>query len=279
LTAALAAALLALLAAASKPNVVVRKNVAPTAPAPVASVRILDGTLERGRGGAWRGADRDFRISPGESLRTSADGAALLTFPWMQILVGGGAVVGLTPSTILSVTLERGRVQERATAGDILKVITAEGEVRGRGDVVVTRSEVSRETRVSALSGWFRVRSPQGMVFLDAGQGAIVTAAGPPAIVELPAPPTGLDPGRDPRYVEQGRAARLSWTGSAPRYRAHVLSLSGDETVLSREVQGSSTLDVPGRWLGTFQWRVSSIDARGVEGPPSAPGLFCVVET
>jgi hypothetical protein len=56
-----------------------------------------------------------------------------------------------------------------------------------------------------------------------------------------------------------------------------VLSLRGDETVLSREVEGSM-LDAPGRWLGTFQWRVSSIDARGVEGPPSAPGLFCVVE-
>jgi hypothetical protein len=277
LTAALGAALLALLAAAPKPKVVLSKPVPAAAPAPVASVRILDGTLQRGRGLAWRDADRDFRISPGESLRTSADGAALLTFPWMQILVGGDAVVGLTPSTVLSVTLERGRVQERATAGDILKVVTAEGEVRGRGDVVVTRSDVKAETRVSALSGWFRVRSPRGMVSLDAGQGAIVTAAGTPEIVDLPAPPTGLDPGSDPRYVEQGRSARLGWTGSAPRYRAQVLSLSGDETVLSREVEGTS-LEVPGRWLGTFRWRVSSIDARGVEGPPSVPGLFCVVE-
>ena len=277
MTSALGVVLLALLAAANKPNVVVRKPMPPPAPAPVASVRILDGTLQRGRGTSWRGADRDFRISPGESLRTSADGAALLTFPWMQILVGGDAVVGLTPSTILSVTLDRGRVQERATAGDILKVITAEGEVRGRGDVVVTRSEVSAETRVSALSGWFRVRSPRGLVSLEAGQGAIVTAAGPPEIVDLPASPTGLVPGSDPVYVEQGRSARLVWSGSAPRYRAHVLSLTGDEVVLSREVEGEA-LDVPGRWLGTFQWRVSSIDARGVEGPPSVPGLFCVVE-
>lgn len=277
MTAALGAVLLALLAAAAKPSVVVRKPVLPPAPAPVASVRILDGTLQRLRGPSWRAAERDFRISPGESLRTSADGAALLTFPWMQILVGGDAVVGLTPSAILSVTLERGRVQERATAGDILKVITAEGEVRGRGDVVVTRSDVTAETRVSVLSGWFRVRSPRGMVSLDAGQGAIVTAGGRPQIVDLPAPPTGLDPGRDPRYVEQGRPARLAWRGSAPRYRAHVLSLSGDEVVVSREVEGEA-LDVPGRWLGTFQWRVSSIDARGMEGPPSTPGLFCVVE-
>ena len=275
MTAALGAVLLALLA--GKPNVVVRKPIPPAAPAPVAAVRIVDGTLQRGRGTSWRAADRDFRISPGESLRTSADGAVLLTFPWMQILVGGDAVVGLTPSAVLSVSLKRGRVQERATAGDILKVVTAEGEVRGRGDVVVTRSDVTAETRVSALSGWFRVRSPHGMVSLDAGQGAIVTAAGRPEVVDLPAPPTALSPGSDPRYVEQGHPARLSWSGSAPRYRAHVLSLTGDEVVVSRDVEGLA-LEVPGRWLGTFQWRVSSIDARGVEGSPSLPGLFCVVE-
>ena len=45
--------------------------------------------------------DRDFRIAPGDALRTSADGAALLSFPWMQILVGGDAVVGLTPTAVL----------------------------------------------------------------------------------------------------------------------------------------------------------------------------------
>ncbi len=277
MTLALGAAVLSLLAASPKPKVVVSKPARATAPAPVAAVRIVDGTLERGQGTSWRAADRDFRISPGETLRTSADGAALLTFPWMQILVGGDAVVGLTPSTVLSVTLERGRVQEKATAGDILKVVTAEGEVRGRGDVVVTRSDVKGETRVSALSGWFRVRSPRGMVFLDPGQGAIVTASAAPEVVALPAPPTELDPGSDPRYVEKGRSTRLAWTGSAPRYRAHVLSLAGDEVLVARDVEGS-TLEIPGRWLGTFQWRVSSIDDRGVEGPPSAPGLICVVE-
>jgi hypothetical protein len=273
---ALGAILLALLAS-KPPDVVVRKPVRSVPLAPVAAVRVVEGTLERGRGTSWKAVDREFRIAPGEGLRTSADGVALLTFPWMQILVSGNAVVGLTPSVVLSATLERGRLQERATAGDILKVVTPEGEVRGRGDVIVSRSDVSAETRVSALSGWFRVTSPRGMVSLDAGLGAVVTAAGEPEIVDLPAPPTGLSPGSDPRYVEQGQAARLSWNGSARRHRVHVLSLAGDEVVLSREVEGSS-LEVPGRWLGTFQWRVSSIDDRGLEGPPSSPGLFCVVE-
>jgi hypothetical protein len=262
---------------AKPPDVVVRRPAKPVPAAPVASVRILDGTVERGQGTSWRSADREFRIAPGEVLRTSRDGAALLTFPWMHIVVADDTVVGLTPSTVLSATLERGRIQEQATAGDILKVVTAEAEVRGRGDVVVIRSASPALTRVSALRGWFRVKSPRGMLSLDGGQAAVIGPDAAPEMVELPAPPTGLNPGSDPVYVPQGRNTRLAWTGSARRYRVQVLSLEGDEFVLSREVSGSS-VEVPGRWLGTFRWRVSALDERGVEGAPSAPGLICVVE-
>ena len=271
------AVLFALLFATKPPDVVVRRPAKPVPPAPVASVRILDGTVERGQGTSWKSADREFRIAPGEGLRTSRDGAALLTFPWMHILVADDTAVGLTPSTVLSATLERGRLQELATAGDILKVVTAEAEVRGRGDVVVIRTESPALTRVSALRGWFRVKSPRGTLSLDGGQGAVIAPDSAPERVELPAPPTGLNPGSDPAYVPQGRSTRLAWTGSAPRYRVQVLSLEGDEFVLSREVSGSSA-EVPGRWLGTFGWRVSALDERGVAGAPSAPGLICVVE-
>ena len=270
------AALLALLLA--KPDVVVRRPLKPLRPAPVASVRILDGTLQRGDGQSWKSADREFRIAPGESLRTSGEGAALLMFPWMHIVVADDTVVGLTPSTVLSVSLGRGRIQEQSTAGDILKVITAEAEVRGRGDVVVIRSDSPAQTRVSALRGWFRVKSRHGSLSLDGGQAAVVSADGGPELVELPAPPTGLRPGSDPVYVVQGRSVPLAWKGSARRYRVQVLSLDGTEVVLSREVEGTS-LEVPGRGLGTYRWQASAIDDRGVEGAPSAtPGLICVVE-
>jgi hypothetical protein len=195
----------------------------------------------------------------------------------MEIVVGGDAVVGLTPSAVLSATLDKGRLQERSTAGDILKVVTAEGEVRGRGDVVVTRSAEAGETRVSSLRGWFRVRSPRGMVSLDAGQGTIVRRGEEAEILDLPAAPTGITPGTDPPYIPLGRTARLSWRGTAPRYHVEVLDLAGREVVLSREVEGTS-VDVPARELGTFQWRVSSVDARGLEGLASPHGLFCVVE-
>jgi hypothetical protein len=168
--------LLALLFAAKPPDVVVRRPPRPPRPAPVASVRILDGTLQRGDGKSWKTADREFRIAPGESLRTSRDGAALLTFPWMHIVVADDTVVRLTPSAVLSATLERGRIQEQATTGDILKVITEEAEVRGRGDVVIIRTDTPARTRVSALRGWFRVKSARGSLSLDGGQAAVINA-------------------------------------------------------------------------------------------------------
>jgi hypothetical protein len=31
-------------------------------------------------------------------------------------------------------------------------------------------------------------------------------------------------------------------------------------------------------WLGTYRWRVSSRDERGLEGVPSPFGYICVVE-
>src|SRR5258705_13826144 len=112
----------------------------------------------------------------------------------MQMLVGEDPVFGLTLGTGLPASRGRGRIRELATAGDILKVVTAEAEVRGRGDVVVIRSESPAETRVSALRGWFRVKSPRGTLFLDGGQAAVITADGAPEMVELPDAPTGLNP-------------------------------------------------------------------------------------
>jgi hypothetical protein len=269
-----AAAVIALLLA-PLPAAAARPRLPP--PAPVAAVRIVDGSLEHERERTWTKVDREFKIAPGEGLRTSADGVAVMTFPWMHIVVGGGSVVGLTPSTVLSATLEQGWIEEQASAGDILKVVTAEAEVRGRGDVVVSRSDADGRTRVSVLHGWFRVKARRGSASLDTGQGAVIGTDAAPEIVDLPAPPDGLTPGSDPRYVEQGRTVRLAWNGSAKRYRVNVLSLGAEEIVLSREVAGTS-VDLAGRGLGTYQWRVSSIDDAGVQGPPSAPGLVCVVE-
>ncbi len=273
---ALGAALAVLLLLQRNREVTVGPHVVPTPPPPVAAVRIVDGTVQRGSGKSWKAVGGDFKIAPGEKLRTSGDGLALITLPWMEILIGGDAAVGLTPSTVLSAFIEHGRIEERATAGDILKVLTPEAEIRGRGAVVVSRSDTNAQTRISSLSGGFSVKAGRGTVFVDSGRGVLVNK-GVPEIVDLPAPPKALTPGSDPAYVVKGKAARLAWKGSGRRYHVKVLSLSGDEVLLAREVDAPA-IDVPTRWLGTFQWTVAAIADNGIEGPASVAGLFCVVE-
>ena len=56
-----------------------------------------------------------------------------------------------------------------------------------------------------------------------------------------------------------------------------ILALQKDDVLLARETGAPPVrLEIP--WLGTYRWRVSARDARGVEGPPSAEGLICSVD-
>jgi hypothetical protein len=56
-----------------------------------------------------------------------------------------------------------------------------------------------------------------------------------------------------------------------------ILALQNDDVLLARNV-GAPPLTIEIPWLGTYRWRVSARDARGLEGPPSADGYVCVVE-
>jgi hypothetical protein len=243
---------------------------------PVAQVRVLEGPVEHGRGGSWKKEGAGFRMAPGERVRTGRDALALLTLPWMEILVGDESVVALAPSVVLATWLERGRIEQRASS-QILKVTTPEAVVRGRGSVVVRRSdEGGGVTRVSSLDGAFAVSAGAEVVDLVSGRGLLVRG-GRSETVSLPAPPRGLRPGLDPAYVRRGAPLRLSWTGAARRYHLEVSTLSGDAVLLTREVSGHA-LALPIEWLGTFRWRVSAVDDDGLEGAPSEVGYFCVVE-
>ena len=47
--------------------------------------------------------------------------------------------------------------------------------------------------------------------------------------------------------------------------------------LLAREA-GAPPLRLEIPWLGTYRWRVSARDARGIESRPSADGLICSVD-
>ena len=122
------------------------------------------------------------------------------------------------------------------------------------------------------------MRAAGRTVEIKKGQGTIVVDGRPPEPARaLPRPPNGLRPGADVAYVRSGQPVELRWAASGASHHVELLALQGDDDVLlARDVgRASAAASIP--WLGTYRWRVSTRDARGVESPPSADGLICSV--
>jgi hypothetical protein len=225
---------------------------------------------------AWRRLGAGDKLRTGDTYRTAGDATARLEFPWMEVTLGPGTMLTIPASTVLSTVLEQGRAEFTGPGRDIVKILVGDGEVRGGGRLVLHRS-VGR-TSAAALVGAFRVRARGRTVEIKAGQGTVVRDGRPPeAPAPLPAPPRGLRPGQDPAYVREGQPVELQWTAAGPSHHVEILALHGDEVLLAREA-GQPPLSLVLPWLGTYRWRVSARDARGVESRPSAEGIICSVD-
>ena len=225
---------------------------------------------------SWRQLAVGDKLRTGDTFRTSEDAAARLDFPWMAVTLGSSTMLTIPSSTVLSTVLEQGRAEFAGPGRDIVKIRVGEGEVRGGGRLVLRRS-VGR-TSATALEGAFHVRAAGRTVEIKGGEGTVVTDGRPPETPgPLPAAPRGLQPGRDPVYVRVGQSVDLRWPAGSPSYRVEILALLADEVLLARDV-AAPPLRVEIPWLGTYRWRVSTRDARGLESPPSAEGLICAVE-
>ncbi len=134
-------------------------------------------------------------------------------------------------------------------------------------------------TTATALAGAFRIRAAGRTVDVKAGEGTVVADGRPPEPASaLPPAPSSLLPGEDAAYVRTGHPVELRWTANgATASHVEVLALDSDSVLLARDTGVPPVrLDIP--WLGTYRWRVSSRDARGVESAPSPTGLVCLVE-
>ncbi len=225
---------------------------------------------------SWRPLGPGDKLRTGDTFRTSEDATARLSFPWMEVTLGSSTMLTIPASTVLSTVLEQGRAEFAGPGRDIVKIRVGDGEVRGGGRLVLRRS-VGR-TSAAVLEGAFRVRSASRTVEIKAGEGTVVEDGRPPeAPTPLPPAPGGLRPGRDPVYVRSGQALDLRWTAAGPSHHVEILALDADEVLLEREA-GAPPLRLEIPWLGTYRWRVSARDARGLESRPSTAGLICSVE-
>lgn len=240
----------------------------------VGRVETLGSGVELLSRGKWRTAKDDSPIATGDALRTGADGAAIIDVAWAVLTLGPGSSFRLLPSRILSGNVESGRVEERSSGGDIVRLQTAEGSITGRGHVIVRRD--NQKTAVSAVSGRFVVHNKLGSVEISDGQGSVIEAGKAPEESALPAAPSGIAARADPVYVVRGTPAPLQWTSSALRHHVQVLTETDNRVVTDVEVASSSTSASPP--LGLYRWRVSAVDDSGLESPPSPDGLICIVD-
>jgi len=246
-----------------------------SAPA-LARLTLVEKQVDQAAGKSWQKAIEGGSLRIGEALRTGPVGLARLDLPWMTLSLGPGSVVRFPDEYLLSVVLESGRAVLDAEGRDSLKLVTPETEIRGRGRAVVRRQ--GKATLVSCMTGRFTVQGGERTVTLSGGEGTAVSAGGGTAAASpLPAPPSAssLRPGHDCLYVTPAEPVELRWSGGAPAYQVEVLPVGSDYVLVQRDVTAPpARLEIP--WAGAFRWRVSSRDARGLEGSPSEDGLICV---
>jgi len=246
----------------------------------VARVGYTEGHVERSRVDAdWDQAREGADVYIGDRYRTGPSSRVRIDFRWMSVAIDSSSQLSIPNDVILSAALEHGRVEPYSSTGAIIKVVTAEASVRGEGRVAVRRRDAT--TFVSVLSGSFSVQPPgQSPVEVLEGHGVVVAAdAERLDVVPLAPPPSGAQPSAaDAAYVRRGEPAFVSWDADeAGRFHVELLGYDGVEVVRGQDVSGGRVaLDVA--WTGTFRWRVSAFDARGLEGMPSETGILCVVD-
>jgi hypothetical protein len=224
--------------------------------------------------GASRLAAENAALRFGESLQTGADAMARLEFGWMALTLSPASAVAFPDELVLSARLREGRAAVHAPQREALKLVTAEAEMRGRGQAAVRRE--GQGTRVTCFEGRFTVEAQGQVVTVETGQGTVVLPDQPPTAARplLPAP-LGLVPGADPLYVAVHQPVTLRWNGAAGRYSVEILPVGKDVVLLQRDV-AEARLDVALPWPGAFRWRVAALDGQGLEGRRSAFGQIVV---
>ncbi len=245
---------------------------------PVAKLEWGDRPVERKAEGedSWQRLSVGDPLRTGDRLRTSSGGVARLDFPWMTVTLGPSSVFSIPAAKVLSTVLEKGRAEFSGAGRDIVKIRVGESVIRGGGRLVLWHE--GERTAAAALEGAFRVTGAGKTVVIQAGEGTSFAGGQPPLLaLPLPEAPGGLVPGGDPEYVPSGQAAELHWTPNGAAHHVEVLALQSDDVLLARNVSDPPVrIEIP--WLGTYRWRVSARDDRGLESPPSAEGYVCVVE-
>jgi hypothetical protein len=250
-------------------------SVASAAGAPVGRVAIVGSRAERSLNGRdWTEFTDGTLLRTGERIRTDERTLARFDVGWSRLVLSPSSEIEIPPSRVLSIKLDRGRLEQTSEGEDIVATRTPECLVRGKGYVVVRREAAT--TAVSVRVGRFRIDAAGRVGNLEPGTGLLVRRGQPPLPPRpLPPAPDGLAPGPDPLYVERNAPVRLEWRSAEPTHRIELLAVGADSLVEQTNA-GASPAEVTIPWPGTYRWRVVALNSDGLESLPSRSGLLCV---
>ena len=244
----------------------------------VATLAYADNLVEKQAANeqGWRKLQEGERLRTGDRVRVGPDAIARFEFAWMFLTAGPDTTLHIPAERILSAVLDAGRAELRAPGQQIVKVRTGDAEIRGEGRVVVRREKTL--VAVMAMDGTVRVEAAGKTEVLQAGEGSVVEdGQAPEDVIGLPPGPEGLWPGPDPVYVKKGQSVRLNWSPKGAGHHLQILSIDSSDPLLARDV-GPAPYPITIPWLGTYRWRVATLDEKGLEGRSSALGYICVVD-
>ncbi len=242
---------------------------------PIGRITVVGSRVEHSSNGRdWSELADGAFLRTGDRLRSDDRTLARISVGWVTLVLSPSSEVGIPPSKVLSIRLERGRLEQTSEGADIVAMRTPECLVRGRGHVVVRRE--AQATAISVRVGRFRIDASGSVANLEPGFGILVRHGQPPPAPRplLPAP-EGLVPGPDPLYVERNEPVHLEWRSSAQIHQVELLAV-GTEALVQQTNVGASPATVTVPWPGTYRLRVVARDADGLESLPSRSGLLCV---
>jgi hypothetical protein len=241
----------------------------------IGRVSISGTSVERSTDGRfWTDLEEGALLRTGERMRCGATSVARVGIGWASLILSPDSEIAIPASTLLSIHLDNGRIEERSEGADIVKINTPECLVRGKGHIVVRR--VGEITAISARMGRFRVVAGRHTVRLEPGMGTVVRKGHAPLAPHPLAPaPTDVTPGPDPTYIESGSPVRLEWSSKAKEHWLELIAV-GTEAVVFQRLVGAPPALIAVPWPGTYRWRVAVRDDLGMDGEPSRSGLICV---
>ncbi|HZO99272.1 MAG TPA: hypothetical protein VFD30_03160 [Terriglobia bacterium] len=262
----------------------------------------IDGTVRVKKGGSnqWIRADYNTALEKGDFVQTQSDGVARIIFADQTNYL-------LKPDSLIVIEESREDPVTRATRVAVQVTSGAADLSTGKFEVPGSTSQVAFADAVASLAEESRAvvrNDPEKNVHqftVDQGEAAVTRGsstvrlgqyeqvafeAAQPGLIrsKVIAPPTLLKPvnmeltiTKDP----QNTPIHLEWSEIPGAIAYHLLvspSTTFSNFVVDKRIQGRPSAEVTGLEEGVYYWAVSSIDAKGVESPPSTANRFNLVE-